>query len=208
MFIQPQQGQIIDKLQQNLVERRRSKRKPFGNEKDRQKTEFEYSRNELKILLAQFGTKTKVAEDLEKDVIKLQEDIERLLAKVTKKRKVKTIQITPPQSPTTLRPRSTDFLLNIIKKLLSYILIPLYMALAIPKKLYRNINCTVILILILLIECFVLLFIWAAKRSFHGYSYVDSYETAIHGTFGVDQTTSFGVMNSIQDFFAEILIGN
>ncbi|CAG8730519.1 14154_t:CDS:2 [Cetraspora pellucida] len=192
MFIQPQQGQIIDKLQQNLVEKRRPKRKPFGNER---RTEFEYS---------------KVAEDLERDVLRLQEDIGRLLAKVTKKRKVnKTIQITPPsQSPTIVRRRSTDFLLNIIKNILSYILIPFHMALAIPKKLYRSINCTVILILILLIECFIIFLVWTAKRSFHAYSYVESYEPAVHGTFGVDQTTSFGIINSIQDFFADLLIGH
>ncbi|RIB16021.1 hypothetical protein C2G38_2038911 [Gigaspora rosea] len=98
MFIQPQQGQI---MQQSLVEKRRPRRRPFGNEKNRRKSEFE-QRNDLQILLAQFGTKSKVAEDLERDVLKLQEDIERLMAKVTKKKKVnKTIQITPPpQSPT------------------------------------------------------------------------------------------------------------
>ncbi|CAG8665016.1 390_t:CDS:2, partial [Dentiscutata erythropus] len=143
----------------SLVEKRRPRRKSYANEKEKRKSDIEYSRNELKVLLAQFGTKTKVAEDLERDVIRLQEDIERLLAKVTKKRKVnKTIQITPPpQSPTILRRRSTDFL---------------------------------------------------AKRSFHAHSYVEPYEPAVHGTFGVDQTTSFGLINSIQDFFADILIGN
>ncbi|KAF0381778.1 hypothetical protein F8M41_012058 [Gigaspora margarita] len=209
MFIQPQQGQI---MQQNLVEKRRPRRRPFGNEKNRRNSEFEHSRNELKVLLAQFGTKTKVAEDLERDVLKLQEDIERLMAKVAKKKKVnKTIQITPPpppQSPTIVRRRSTDFLLNIIKNLLSYILVPLHMVLVTPKKLYRNINCTVMLILILLIECFILFLIWAAKRSSHAYSYVESYEPEVHGTFGVDQTISYGFINSIQDFFADILIEN
>ncbi|CAG8492939.1 24649_t:CDS:2 [Gigaspora margarita] len=122
MFIQPQQGQI---MQQSLVEKRRLRRRPFGNEKNRRNSEFEHSRNELKILLAQFGTKTKVAEDLERDVLKLQEDIERLMAKVAKKKKVNK-----------------------------------------------------------------------------------SYEPEVHGTFGVDQTISYGFINSIQDFFADILIEN
>ncbi|CAG8812011.1 35194_t:CDS:2, partial [Racocetra persica] len=63
-----------------------------------------------------------VAEDLERDVLRLQEDIERLLAKVTKKRKVN--------------------------------------------------------------------------------------KPAVHGTFEGDPTTSFGVINSIQDFFADIFIAN
>ncbi|CAG8518334.1 6199_t:CDS:2 [Racocetra fulgida] len=52
------------------------------NEKERQKAEYETSRNELKNLLAQFGTKAKVADELEKDVSKLHGSIESLLEKV------------------------------------------------------------------------------------------------------------------------------
>ncbi|CAG8662541.1 13460_t:CDS:2, partial [Cetraspora pellucida] len=67
------------------------RRKPMENEKERQKAEYETSKHELKNLLAQFGTKAKVADELEKDVSKLHGNIESLLEKVQGKTNKKTI---------------------------------------------------------------------------------------------------------------------
>ncbi|KAF0553038.1 hypothetical protein F8M41_020724 [Gigaspora margarita] len=45
-------------------------------ENDKQWAEIESSRNELKTILAQYGTKAKVADDLERDTSKLHRNIE------------------------------------------------------------------------------------------------------------------------------------
>ncbi|RIB02446.1 hypothetical protein C2G38_877815 [Gigaspora rosea] len=87
MHIQPQQLQTTrDRLPQNFFDEKRHKkvvrRKPMENEKDRQKAQYEHSRNELKDLLAQFGSKAKAADELEKDASKLHSNIESLLEKV------------------------------------------------------------------------------------------------------------------------------
>jgi hypothetical protein len=41
--------------------------------------------------------------------------------------------------------------------------------------------------------------------------YVEPYEAVVHGTYGVDQSTSWGIarsiVNSIGDFFAEVMNG-
>ncbi|CAG8608832.1 11060_t:CDS:2, partial [Racocetra persica] len=90
MLIQPQQVQARDKLQQNIFDEKRhkkivSRRRPMENEKERQKAKYESSSTELKNLLAQFGTKAKVADELEKDASKLHSSIESLLEKVQSK---------------------------------------------------------------------------------------------------------------------------
>ena len=41
--------------------------------------------------------------------------------------------------------------------------------------------------------------------------YVEPYEAVVHGTYGVDQTASWGIVwsaaNSIRDFIAEVMYG-
>ncbi|CAG8649382.1 25783_t:CDS:2 [Gigaspora margarita] len=82
-----QQQTTRDRLpQNNFFDEKKSKkvvrRRPMENEKDRQKAQYETSRNELKDLLAQFGSKAKAADELDKDVSKLHGNIESLLEKV------------------------------------------------------------------------------------------------------------------------------
>ncbi|CAG8696275.1 13561_t:CDS:2, partial [Dentiscutata heterogama] len=72
----------MDEKKQKKVVQHGHKRKLMENEKDKQKAEYESSRNELKSLLSQYGTKAKVADDLEKDTTKLRGSIENLLARV------------------------------------------------------------------------------------------------------------------------------
>ncbi|CAH1762487.1 7494_t:CDS:2 [Entrophospora sp. SA101] len=49
------------------------------------------------------------------------------------------------------------------------------------------------------------------KRHHYTYLYVEPYEPVVHGTYGVDQTTSWRIVwsitNSIRDFFAEVMNG-
>ncbi|KAF0455587.1 hypothetical protein F8M41_001468 [Gigaspora margarita] len=93
-----QQQTTRDRLpQNNFFDEKKSKkvvrRRPMENEKDRQKAQYETSRNELKDLLAQFGSKAKAADELDKDVSKLHGNIESLLEKVQGKANK------PPQQP-------------------------------------------------------------------------------------------------------------
>ncbi|CAG8691211.1 19286_t:CDS:2, partial [Gigaspora rosea] len=89
MSIQPQ-NQLKDKIQQNAMDEKKQKkvfqnghkRKLMENERDKQKAELESSKSELKNLLSQYGTKAKVADDLERDTTKLRGSIESLLARV------------------------------------------------------------------------------------------------------------------------------
>ncbi|CAG8671441.1 2972_t:CDS:2 [Cetraspora pellucida] len=131
MPIQPQ-SQLRDKIQQNSLDEKRQKkvvqhghkRKLMENEKDKQKAEYESSRNELKSLLSQYGSKAKVADDLEKDANKIRGSIENLLSRVqSNKVNVKPIsQSTPPPPPPQqiiVKPKSTDFPLNILNTLIT-----------------------------------------------------------------------------------------
>ncbi|CAG8604617.1 18407_t:CDS:2 [Dentiscutata erythropus] len=142
------QSQLKDKIQQNSLDEKKQKkvvqhghkRKLMENEKDKQKAEYESSRNELKSLLSQYGTKAKVADDLEKDTTKLRGSIENLLARVQ------------------------------------------------SNKCNKD-----------------------NKKSHHTYLYIEPYEPVVHGTFGIDQPASMGIMcsmvNSVKDFFAEVING-
>ncbi|PKY39634.1 hypothetical protein RhiirA4_415193 [Rhizophagus irregularis] len=106
MPIQPQQGQPKEKIQQSSLELEKRqkkiaqnahKRKPLTieSERDKQKAELEKSGNKLKSLLAQFGTKAKVADDIESDAKRLRNNIEALMAKAQAKVN-KPIQVPPP----------------------------------------------------------------------------------------------------------------
>ncbi|CAG8517002.1 906_t:CDS:2 [Racocetra persica] len=121
------QSQQRDKIQQNSLDEKRpkkvvQKRKLMENEKDKQKAEYESSRNEFKSLLSQYGSKAKVADDLERESTKLHGSIENLLARV-QSTKIKPIsQSTPPPPPPRqiiVKPNSTDFPLNILDTLIT-----------------------------------------------------------------------------------------
>lgn len=231
MSIQPQ-SQLKDKIQQNAMDEKKQKkviqnghkRKLMENERDKQKAELESSKNELKSLMSQYGTKAKVADDLERDSTLIRGNIESLLARVRSNKISKPISqstILPPPSPPSpppqsqqviMKPKATDFPLNILNTIITAILLPFDIVLNIIRRLFRGINnCTVILAFILLIECFILLLIWAVKKSHHTYLYIEPYEPVVHGTFGVDQPASLGIMwsivNSVKDFFAEVING-
>lgn len=206
-----QQQTTRDRLpQNNFFDEKKSKkvvrRRPMENEKDRQKAQYETSRNELKDLLAQFGSKAKAADELDKDVSKLHGNIESLLEKVQGKANK------PPQQPSAvIEQRHSNKLAKIWKEFISYIIFPFKLILNVIRRLYCGINCTVILMIILLIEFFVILVIWTIKRSHNTYLYVEPYEPIVHGTYDVDQTDSWDLLRTITtliyDFFSEIMKG-
>ncbi|CAG8602177.1 5996_t:CDS:2 [Cetraspora pellucida] len=189
MPIQPQ-SQLRDKIQQNSLDEKRQKkvvqhghkRKLMENEKDKQKAEYESSRNELKSLLSQYGSKAKVADDLEKDANKIRGSIENLLSRVqSNKLNVKPIsQSTPPPPP----PQQI-------------------IAVSQYKSLYSNFGFYII-------DRVLYSFAYLGK-SHHTYLYIEPYEPVVHGTFGIDQPAPFGLMwsviNSVKDFFAEVING-
>ncbi|CAG8493859.1 14227_t:CDS:2 [Cetraspora pellucida] len=187
MLIQPQQAQARDKRQQNIFDEKRHKkvvshrRKPMENEKERQKAEYETSKHELKNLLAQFGTKAKVADELEKDVSKLHGNIESLLEKV----QGKTNKFT--QSPSTvIEQRHSNRLTTILRD-----------------KLYSNSNDDTINRMFCYFP--------NLDRSHNIYMYVEPYEPIVHGTYDTDQTETWKLLrtitNLIYDFFSEIMNG-
>jgi len=227
--IQPQQGQPKEKIQQSSLElEKRQKRAaqnahkrksfPMEAERDKQKAELEKSGNELKNLLAQFGSKAKVVDDLDNDAKKLRNNIEALMAKA-QSRVSKPIQVTPPP-PSPLPPQSQllaieqqkeSFFTSTWNNLLYIILFPFNLIINLIQLLYSSINWTALLFCILLIELFVIGLIWTVKRSQQSYMYLEPYEAVVHGTYGVDQSTSWGIVgsivNSIGDFIAEVMNG-
>jgi hypothetical protein len=230
MPIQPQQGQTKEKLQQSELEKRQKrlsqnahKRKSLTmeSERDKQKAELEKSGNELKSLLAQFGTKAKVADDIDNDAKKLRNSIEALMAKAQAKVKpIQPIQVTPPpplsqvsqisQSQSQLPAIEQEGLFTSMwNNLLSIILFPFNLVINLLRLLYNSINWTVFLSCILLIELMIIGLIWTVRRNQYTYAYVEPYEAVVHGTFGVEQST-WGIssaVNSINDFIAEVMNG-
>jgi len=245
--IQPQQGQPRDKTQQSTFESEKKqkkgtqhvyKRKPMEAERDKQKAELEKSGNELKSLLAQFGSKAKAADDLDNDAKKIRSNIEALMAKA-QARVSKPIQITPPppspqsqplqpQSQPQPQPQSQSqsqlqlqlpateqqqgfFTSSTLNNLVSMILFPFNFILNLIRLIYSSINWTVLLFGVLIVELIILGLIWTIKRSQYTYLYVEPYEPVVHGTFGVDQTMSWGIVGSvvdaIRDFIAEVMNG-
>ncbi|CAG8493186.1 14953_t:CDS:2 [Acaulospora colombiana] len=175
------------------------KRKSMENEKDKQKAEYEKSGNELKSLLAQFGSKAKANEELDRNASELRGSIKDLLIKVQSKGKSPQVIETPPT------PESR------ISTLISIALFPFTLIRHIISTLYSSINWTVLLTVILLIELTIVGLIWASRRAYNSYLYVEPYEAVIHGTYGTDQSLSWNILRSavisMQDFFAEVMKG-
>jgi len=151
------------------------KRKPSDHHHEREKCEK--SKNEMKSLLARFGTNKKVDEELEEETNMMRNKIKALLAKNNDNK-----------PPVTIKPNNMNDNINKIK-----------------------INWTLLLLIILLIELSIICLIWTVKRHHYTYLYVEPYEPVVHGTYGVDQTTSWRIVwsitNSIRDFFAEVMNG-
>uniref|UniRef100_A0A1D1ZBR9 Alanine--tRNA ligase n=1 Tax=Anthurium amnicola TaxID=1678845 RepID=A0A1D1ZBR9_9ARAE len=234
MPIQPQQGQPKEKIQQSELEKRQKKiaqnahkRKSLTmeSERDKQKAELEKSGNELKSLLAQFGTKAKVADEIDNDAKKLRSSIEALMAKAHAKvnnKPIQPIQVTPPpplsqvpqisQPPQSQSPaieQQQGLFTSIWENLLYIILFPFNLIINLLRLVYNSINWTVLLSCILLIELMIIGLIWTVRRNHYNYAYVEPYEAVVHGTFGVEQTT-WGIssaVNSISDFIAEVMNG-
>ncbi|RIA85431.1 hypothetical protein C1645_781925 [Glomus cerebriforme] len=227
MPIQPQQGQPRDKIQQSSLELEKRQKKIAQNahkrksmtesERDKQKAELEKSGNELKSLLAQFGTKAKVSDELDNDTKKLRNNIEALMAKARAKvnnNNKPTIQITPPPPSTQPQLQITSieqqpgFFTSIMENLLYIILFPFNLIINLIRLLYNSINWTVLLSCILLIELMIIGLIWTVRRNQYSYAYVEPYEAVVHGTYGVEQTWGMAsVINSISDFIAEVMSG-
>ncbi|CAG8448736.1 12181_t:CDS:2 [Acaulospora morrowiae] len=182
------------------------RRKPTENERDRQKAEVEKSENELKSLLTQFGSKAKAADELDRDATKLRSNLESLLNRVQNKGK-------PPQ-PTQIQTTSENWrssFLTVWNGIISFVIFIITLIRRILGTVYRVINLRTLLLVILFIELAVVILIWTIKRTHHTYLYVEPYEAVVHGTFGVEQSTSWNFLwsfiSSIQDFFAEVMNG-
>lgn len=226
--IQPQQVQPRDKTQQSSLESEKRqkkgtpKRKSMENEREKHKAEYEKSGNELKSLLTQFGSKAKAVDELERDAQNIRTNISALMSKVQSKVN-KPIQVTPPppttqhpqpqmlQLPATEQPHHGFFTSSMLNKLTYIILFPFNFLLDLIRSLYSSINWTMLLFCVLLMELTIIGLIWTVKRSQNTYLYVEPYEPVVHGTFGVDQSMSLGivcsVVNSIRDFVAEVMNG-
>ncbi|GES89792.1 hypothetical protein GLOIN_2v1610574 [Rhizophagus clarus] len=231
MPIQPQQGQPREKIQQPSLELEKRQKKIAQNahkrkllsmesERDKQKAELEKSGNELTSLLAQFGTKAKVSDDLDNDAKRIRNNIEALKARVQAKVSNKPIQVTPPpqlsQTPQQPQPQSQSppteqraGFISLWNSLLHMILFPFNLIINLLQLLYNSINWTVLLSCILLIELIIIGLIWSVRRSQYTYAYVEPYEAVVHGTYGVEQNT-WGIssaVNSLSDFIAEVMNG-
>ncbi|CAG8477326.1 11943_t:CDS:2 [Funneliformis caledonium] len=196
------------------------KRKSMENEREKHKAEYEKSG--LKSLLTQFGSKAKAVDELERDAQNIRTNISALMSKVQSKVN-KPIQVTPPppttqhpqpqmlQLPATEQPHHGFFTSSMLNKLTYIILFPFNFLLDLIRSLYSSINWTMLLFCVLLMELTIIGLIWTVKRSQNTYLYVEPYEPVVHGTFGVDQSMSLGivcsVVNSIRDFVAEVMNG-
>ncbi|CAG8467099.1 5357_t:CDS:2 [Funneliformis mosseae] len=228
--IQPQQVQPRDKTQQSSLESEKRqkkgtpKRKSMENEREKHKAEYEKSGVciALYFLLTQFGSKAKAVDELERDAQNIRTNISALMSKVQSKVN-KPIQVTPPppttqhpqpqmlQLPATEQPHHGFFTSSMLNKLTYIILFPFNFLLDLIRSLYSSINWTMLLFCVLLMELTIIGLIWTVKRSQNTYLYVEPYEPVVHGTFGVDQSMSLGivcsVVNSIRDFVAEVMNG-
>ncbi|RHZ47783.1 hypothetical protein Glove_567g19 [Diversispora epigaea] len=213
-----QQEADFDKKAKKVI-----KRRPFENEKEKfetgkmnrnkeiEKEKLESGKKELKSLIERFGTKAKYEEGLERDVSKLQGKIQNMLNKYVKPSPQPQNLPSPPE-PLVVNQYSNYFII-LWNYLISIIVSPFILLKKTLEKCYYNINWTILLSLILLIELAVIGLIWTVKRSHHTHLYAEPYEAVVHGTFGVDETSwnvlsIFGsIISSIQDFFAEMMNG-
>uniref|UniRef100_A0A1D1ZAK0 Rho-associated protein kinase let-502 n=1 Tax=Anthurium amnicola TaxID=1678845 RepID=A0A1D1ZAK0_9ARAE len=194
------------------------KRKP-DSERDKQKAELERSGNELKKLLAQFGTKAKVADEIDRDTSALRDNIVELMTKARSKtnnnpklRHDAALRQHHETSTTTSTSLTSMFSLiwSNLMSLIALIAHPFQVLYQSYERLYCSINWYLFLTCIILLELSIIGLIWKVKRVQYAYMYIEPYEAVVHGTFGVE-TTSWTYLSSIVDivfdFFGEVRHG-
>ncbi|CAI2177991.1 6105_t:CDS:2 [Funneliformis geosporum] len=197
------------------------KKKP-DLEREKQKAEFERSEKELKKLLVQFGSKARVADDIDRDSSKIRDNIYKLMEKTKTKslsNNAKAKQDLTPQhhqqqqaeeTTTTFKTLPAIFFSIIWNKFLSFfemIIQPLQSIYQSYEKVYCRINCVFLLIIILIFELSIIGLILNIKyKKYH----FEPYEAIVHGTFGVEPnywsylTTIF---DTVVDFLGEVKHG-
>ncbi|RIA93568.1 hypothetical protein C1645_6985 [Glomus cerebriforme] len=140
------------------------KRKP-DSERDKQKAELERSGNELKKLLAQFGTKAKVADDIDRDTTALRDNIVELMTKARSKSINSTKPAAPQHNETTSTSPTTlanlfSIIWNNLMSLVALILRPIQVLYQSYEQLYCSINWYFFLSCILLLELSIIALIW------------------------------------------------
>lgn len=220
--LQKMEKSSLEPLEKQKKSRSHHKRKP-DSERDKQKAELERSGNELKKLLAQFGSKAKVADDIDRDTTKLRDSIVELMEKArsksdgnTKSRHDSAPHINHQHHETTTTstsPTLASLLFIIWNNLMSWftmIILPIQSLYQSYEKAYNNINWSLFLTIILLLELSIIGFIWKIKRIQYNYVYIEPYEAVVHGTFGVE-TTPWTLLSSMSDmmfdFFSEMRYG-
>ncbi|GES96544.1 hypothetical protein GLOIN_2v1606322 [Rhizophagus clarus] len=207
----------LEPLEKQKKSSRSHKRKP-DSERDKQKAELERSGNELKKLLAQFGTKAKEADDIDRDTSALRSNIFELMAKARSKtfNNTKTRHDAAPHQlheTTTNSTSLTSLFSNIwnnLMSLLALIVHPIQVLYQAYERLYCSINWYLFLTCILLLELSIIGLIWKFKRAQYSYMYYEPYEAVVHGTYGLE-TTSWTYLSSMMDimfdFFSEMKHG-
>jgi len=206
----------LEPLEKQKKSNRSHKRKP-DSERDKQKAELERSGNELKKLLAQFGTKAKEADDIDRDTSALRDNIFELMAKARSKSfnspKLRHDAAPHQHESTTSSTSLTSLFLNIWNSLMSLITLivhPIQVLYQSYERLYCSINWYLFLTCILVLELSIIGLIWKFKRAQHTYMYIEPYEAVVHGTYGVE-TTSWTYLSSMMDimfdFFSEVKHG-
>ncbi|CAG8457551.1 11954_t:CDS:2 [Diversispora eburnea] len=183
---------------------------PLPSQLEKLEAEFDKKakKKKLKSLLEHYDSKAKYEEGLERDVSKLQGKIQNMLNKYVKSPSPQPTTPSPPE-PSVVNQYSNYFII-LWNNLISIIVSPFILLKKALEKCYYNINWTILLSLILIIEFAVIGLIWTVKRSHHTHLYAEPYEAVVHGTFGVDETSwniLGSIISSIQDFFAEMMNG-
>jgi hypothetical protein len=196
-------------------QKKNRKRKP-NSERDKQKAELERSEGELKKLLAQFGSKAKVADDIDRDTSKLRDNIVELMAKARTRSNINNTKTRNDaalrhnfqhhQTTTTSTPLTSLFFIiwNSLMSLFTMIIHPIQALYQSYEKVYTNINWYLFLTIILLLEFSIIGLIWKIKRIQYTYMYVEPYEAVVHGTFGVE-ATSWTYLSSLFDLMVDFV---
>jgi hypothetical protein len=174
----------------------------------------------LKKLLAQFGTKAKVADEIDRDTSTLRNNIVELMTKAkSKSLNMKTRHDAAPHqyhettaTTSTLTSLTSLFSLiwNNLMSIIALIAHPIQVLYHSYERLYCSINWYLFFTCILLIELSIIGLIWKVKRVQYTYMYIEPYEAVVHGTFGVE-TTSWTYLSTMvdimSDFFGEVKHG-
>ncbi|CAG8489689.1 2410_t:CDS:2 [Paraglomus brasilianum] len=207
-------------------EKRKSKSRRKVAEYDA-KSEYEGSKDHLRVLMDQYGTKSKVVEDINRESTELQNKIMDLMRKA--QMRGKPFSLTPSHTftqtagpcPTPSTPQTSSTIMepapskqsefSLTRTFFWLLWLPFQIAFGILRTVYRNLNWGTVLLTVAMMELTIVGIIWGIRRSHHNYLYVEPYEAEIHGTFGVESSSQFdmimSVISMIRDFFAEVING-